>query len=130
MIELILPYPPSVNRYKNIGRIVTSKKGKIYQKRHNSPETVAFYYQVYMLSRANASKFFTDGTMRLQVTLTVRPPDNRRSDIDNRIKITLDSLERSGIIVNDYQIARLIVQRESIIEGGQLLVQISELGEK
>lgn len=129
MIELVLPYPPSVNSYKKLGRLAVSKKGKFYQRNINTPETNAFYYQVFMLSRSQSSKFIQDSTISLEVTIWVHPPDNRRSDIDNRIKVTLDSLHRAKVIPDDYQIARLIVERKNIIEHGQVVVRIKALTE-
>jgi Holliday junction resolvase RusA-like endonuclease len=124
MIELVLPYPPSINDYKKVGRIAVTKKGKFYQKRFNSPETNAFYYQVFMLTRSQASKFIQDSTISLEVTIWVHPPDNHRADIDNRIKVTLDSLQRAKVIPDDYQISRLVVERKDIIKHGQIIVRI------
>jgi len=79
MIKLILPWIPSTNHYKNIGRTVTTKSGKKYQQRFNSPATNRFYYQVYMLSRNQSSKFF--GSEKLTVEVDVYPPDARRRDL-------------------------------------------------
>lgn len=127
MITLILPYPPSVNHYKNVGQPKKTKSGKFYQPRFNSKETIAFYYQVWMLSRSQSSKFFTDATIPLEVAIDLHPPDKRRSDIDNRIKVILDSLQRANVIANDFQIARLKIERCSIVEGGQVIVRIESL---
>ncbi len=125
MIELTLPWPPSVNSYKRVGRTVTTKTGKKYQQRVNSPETMKYYYQVAMTVGRKCPKIYRDSTISLEVVLDMHPPDNRRSDIDNFIKVTLDSLQRAGIIANDYQIARLVVERKDKIEGGQIIVRIS-----
>jgi crossover junction endodeoxyribonuclease RusA len=122
MIELTLPYPPSVNHYKNVGRTVITKSGKKYQQKFNSKETVAFYYQIYMLSRSQSSKFIRDWP--ISVEIDVYPPDKRKRDLDNILKVLLDSMARAGVYHDDVQIARLVIQRCDIIKQGQIIVRI------
>jgi len=127
-IILTLPYPPSINHSKKVGRLRTTKAGKLYQQKFNSPETMRFYYEVWVKIRSlNASerlRFVHDATISLEVAIDIYPPDDRRRDIDNGIKIILDSLQRGGLIANDYQIARLVVQRMSKIEHGQIILRV------
>ena len=123
-IEITLPYPPSVNSYKRIGRTITTKRGKILQTRVNSPETLAFYIETINESRRKGLKSFADATISLEVSIDIHPPNNRRSDIDNRVKVTLDALQHAKLIPDDYQIARLLVTRRSIIPQGQIIVRI------
>ena len=40
-------------------------------------------------------------------SLIARPPDNRRRDLDNIVKVVLDSIQASGIIKDDSQIKAL-----------------------
>ena len=131
MIELILPFPPSVNHYKKIGRTVVTKKGKSYQARINSPETKLFYYEVWLkirsLSAAKRMEMAPHSTIVLQVCIDLHPPDKRRRDVDNNIKIILDSLVRGGLIEDDSQIHRLVVEKKGIIPQGQTIVRIEEL---
>lgn len=51
----------------------------------------------------------------LQVWLEAYPPDKRRRDIDNLLKAVFDSLQKSGIILDDSQIksvhARMLEKR-------------------
>ena len=47
MIELTLPYPPSVNHYKTVGRLTRTKTSKVYQQRINSSETHSYYHAVW-----------------------------------------------------------------------------------
>jgi crossover junction endodeoxyribonuclease RusA len=123
-IEITLPYPPSVNHYKTIGKIVRTKKGKIYQQRINSEDTKRFYYEVWCKIRSKNAIGAFSATISLEVTIDLHPPDKRRRDIDNGIKIILDSLQRGGLISDDNQICRLLVTRMSIIKHGQIIVRI------
>jgi crossover junction endodeoxyribonuclease RusA len=127
MIEcsLILPYPPSVNHYKKVGQIVRTKKGKLYQKRYNSPETQAYYYQVWMLVRQERLKSFAGATISMQIE--VCPPDKRKRDLDGILKVLLDSLQHAGLYDCDSQIARLLVIRKDIIKYGQLIVKVKDI---
>ena len=130
MIELILPYPPSVNHYKTLGALRVTKQGGYYQPRINSDETKRFYFEVWhMIQQKKAKeglKIIDDATIELEAVLWVHPPDKRRSDIDNRIKLVLDSLQRADVFINDYQISRLVVERKDIIKGGQIICRISQ----
>lgn len=128
-ITLTLPYPPSVNNYKKLGRLVKTKSGKTYQQRLNSEETKTFYYQVYMLSKMQVpsewGKFASSGTISYDLRVTVSPPDKKRRDIDNILKVLLDSLVRAHIINDDSQIHRLYVEKLDTMDG-QVTVIIGE----
>lgn len=125
-ITLALPWPPSVNNYKRVGRLVKTKNGKTLQYRVNSDETKLFYWKVLQIHRRECSKSFSDGTIYLKVYIDLHPPNKRRSDGDNRVKLIFDSLQRAGIIVNDYQIACHTVTRKHIIPGGKVIVRIKQ----
>lgn len=121
MIELELPWPPSVNHYKIMGR-------------YNTPATKTFYADVWVkVCQENATKAVKScfkSTIDLEVILTLHPPDKRRRDIDNGIKLILDSLQRSGLIADDYQISRLTVERRGIVKQGKVIVRIKEYAHK
>jgi crossover junction endodeoxyribonuclease RusA len=131
MIELELPWPPSVNNYKRVGKTLITTSGKTYQQRYNSPETKRFYYEVWVKIRSwiaqNRTETPLPATIALDLTIGLHPPDKRRRDIDNNIKIILDSLVRGGLLVDDVQIARLLIERREIISQGKVIVTIREL---
>jgi hypothetical protein len=79
MIELILPYAPSVNNYKRIGRLRTLKSGAVYQTRVNTEATTRFYWKVWIITRARQLKSLGDALIDLEVD--VYAPDNRRRDL-------------------------------------------------
>ncbi len=129
MIELTLPYPPSVNSYKSVGRLRTTKTGKLYQPKYNSVETNRFYYEVWMLIQQKKAKeglkSFDSSTISVEMDVWV--PDARKRDIDNVVKPTLDSLQRAGMFDDDYQIALLTIKRCPIISNGQIIVRIKPI---
>ena len=43
---VVTPWPPSVNHYKKVGQLITTKKGKTFQTRVNTQATKTFYYEV------------------------------------------------------------------------------------
>lgn len=126
-VKLVLPYPPSVNHYKHIGRTITTKNGKTLQYRVNSNDTKVFYWEVAREIRLQTSVYFRDATISLEVGIDLHPPNKRLTDIDNRIKPILDGLQRGGLIVNDNQICRLVVRKCNIVANGKVIVTIKPM---
>jgi Holliday junction resolvase RusA-like endonuclease len=130
MIELTLPWPPSVNNYKKVGAVIRTKNDKIYQKRVNTNETKTFYWNVYQAIKKimppEGFEFFHSETIALDVYIRLHPPYNRRYDVDNRLKVLLDSLTRCRVWADDSQIHRLLVEKCEMIENGQVIVKIQE----
>jgi len=129
ILELKLPFPPSLNHFKKIGGIVKTKTGKLYQQRINTNETKSFYFYVYRQAKLvmppgwaefSANAFFF-------VKVYLYPPDNRKRDIDNSLKVLFDSLVKAQIISDDSKIHRLYVEKCHTIEQGQVIVRIQEL---
>lgn len=123
MFELTIPLPPSVNSYKRVGRTVTTKTGRKLQYRVNTDETKQFYCDVVNLVRVKGLKFAFLDEISLEVQLDIYPTSNR-SDIDNFIKPTCDSLQHAKVFHNDRQISRLVVEKKAIINPGQIIVRI------
>lgn len=115
MIELTLPFPPTVNTYyRNVqGKTLISAKGREYRK--------AVADQV--LIQRGAKHY--EG--RLAVEIIAHVPDKRRRDLDNLLKSTFDSLTHAGVWVDDSQIDKLTVSRGPI--GGLLKIRITEMQE-
>lgn len=90
MTSIVLPYPPSVNRYwrQFRGRAILSAEARAYHAR--------------CLSIVRAVG--TPGP--IQVHLIAYPPDKRRRDLDNILKAINDALVRCGLIDDDSMIRR------------------------
>lgn len=131
ILELNLPWPPSVNHYKKVGRIVKTKTGKLYQQRVNTNDTKKFYFDVYMLFKQMMpqewAKLAQDETISFDLRVCLYPPNSSRYDIDNQLKVLLDSLTRAKVIKDDSQITRLYVQKCHIIEHGKVVVRLEDI---
>ena len=69
------------------------------------------------------------GNLPISLQIWVYPPDRRKRDISNIIKIIEDSLQDAGVYDDDFQIQLLVVQRGKIIKGGKVTVLIDEFNE-
>lgn len=120
MTEIVLPYPPSANRYwrhpnkgRLAGRHLISREGRAY--RSHVGWVTSFQAPI---------------AGRVHLTLTVCAPDRRRRDLDNVLKASLDALTHAGAWHDDSQIDRMVVTRGALVESGSLIVEIHELGDE
>lgn len=99
MINITLPWPPSINHYyirTNKGVIINAK-GCEYRKH--------VYYACLKFQ-----KFFAKED-RLSLSIIAHPPDKRRRDLDNLIKVVQDSLQHAKVFPDDSQIDELLIRR-------------------
>lgn len=115
MIEIILPFPPSVNTYWRYGRLANGRRMHMISKKGR-----VFAGEVAGLVSTPPL------TCRLAVQITLCPPDKRKRDIDNYLKATLDALTKAGAWEDDEQIDWLSVKRGAVVKGGKAVVQIAE----
>lgn len=117
MIEMTLPWPPSVNTYWRMfqNRMIISKPGRDYRK--------AVAEQVMLQARGKST------TGKVKVTIEAWRPDNRKRDLDNLLKAVLDSLGHAGVYVDDSLIVDLRIYWATDI-GGMLKVKVEEINEQ
>ena len=115
MLEVELPYPPSINHYwRRVGpKTLISREGRQFRAR-----------VVAILAAMDLKPL----TGELVVEVDVSPPDQRRRDIDNTQKALLDALQHGGAYRDDSQIVRLVITRCEPVEGGKTVVRIQEAG--
>ena len=124
MIELTLPWAPSVNDYwrhvfrgKNAGRVYISEGGKAYREAVRG---------IYLENKRHLR--VPDGILRVEILAFV--PDRRRRDLDNQLKAIFDSLTYSGLweddsLVDDYRIRRARKPDGSLIIAGMHRITIT-----
>lgn len=116
MINVRLPWPPTVNTYygnaKN-GRKYLTKRGRSYK-----VDAVA------LLEEQGAPKGVE---YRLTVLIDAYPPDRRKRDIDNILKPLLDCMTDYGLWVDDEQIDDLRVRRQEPEKPGYVRVMVGEI---
>jgi Holliday junction resolvase RusA-like endonuclease len=113
MLELALPYPPSVNHYwRRVGaRTLISRGGRAFR------EAVCAILAAHGIEPLVGS---------LDVEVTIHPPDKRRRDVDNVQKALLDALQHGGAYGDDSQIVRLAIEKGEPIDGGKTFVRIQK----
>jgi len=111
MIELELPYPPTINHYYGMsGKFKYIKpKGKAFRREVAS---------VCILKNVQP----IEGPVEIKIA--IYPPDRRKRDIDNVLKALLDALEKGGAYRNDSQITKLVIEKLEVQKGGTCLVRI------
>jgi len=116
VIELTLPWPPTVNTYWRMwrNRMVISDGGRKYRK--------AVWEQVIQQALGKRVR------NRAVVTIQAFRPDNRRRDLDNLLKAVLDALTAAEVWDDDSQITDLRIYWGPDI-GGYLKVSIVDTGE-
>lgn len=114
MLELDLPFPPSVNHYwRHVGaRTLISRGGRAFRTAVCA-----------LLAARNVQPL--DGPLAVQIE--VFPPDRRRRDLDNCLKSLLDALQHGGAYGDDSQIVRLTIEKGDPLDGGKTLVQIRKV---
>jgi len=114
MITLKLPYPPSVNNYwlASGHRRYISKRGKEFK------DHVAWYCKEHKVS--------SFGGVDVEVHIVIHPRSKILMDIDNCAKAILDSVEGAGIVFDDKQVVRLVIERGILVKGGGCTVTIKK----
>ena len=114
-IQLLLPWPPSINHYwlaRGNTRFI-SKAGKQFR-------------QAVAEECAQQGVVALEG--RLAVYVALFPPDRRARDIDNVAKALLDACEHAGCYASDNQIDELQIIRQGVQKGGHCTVLILPIG--
>ena len=99
MTDLVLPWPPSVNRYwRSVnGRVLIAAAGRKYR---TDVELIVLL-----------AKLVRFGAEPVVVRIQAWFPDARRRDIDNVLKAPLDALTHAGLWDDDSQIVALSIER-------------------
>ena len=123
MLEITLPFPPSINSYWK--HKVTGRLARVYI----SQEAVNFRARVIEITRFIGLHNKTLGT-RLKVKIELFAPNNRSYDIDNRVKAVFDALTHANVWLDDELVDELTVKRGAVDKNnGHCIVIIEEIAE-
>ena len=111
MIDLKLPYPPSANRYWR------SYKGRVIV---SAP---AMEYRRVVASMVSKDAVF-NATDRVTALLATYPPDRRKRDLDNVLKVIFDALEKAGVYPDDNQIETIFAIRQQVSKPGYVMLRL------
>ena len=114
IVALHLSEPPSANRYwRHVGpRVLLSREAKAYRLAVRAE---------YVRTLGTLRVAFPDGPLAVALTWH---RSRKSGDLDNRIKITLDSL-RGTAYMDDAQIVRINAERKESPRNGYLLVTVT-----
>lgn len=115
MMQLTLPFPPSVNGYwrSTSKGVLISARGRIFR----SNALAAIYQQL----RSRPPALLTE----LDVHLVLFPPTKAKRDLDNFQKALFDGLTHAGIWKDDSQVKRMLVEWGPVTKGGKAEINIS-----
>jgi len=113
-IQLILPWPPSVNHYW----------GQFGKRRFIGKRGLAFREAVVQACHEGSVQPLEG---RLAVHVALFPPDLRKRDIDNVLKSLLDACEHAGCYESDSQIDELHIIRQEKRQGGACSILVLTL---
>jgi len=112
IVQLILPWPPSINTYWGFHghrRFLTQK---------------ALEFKKHAVLAVQGQKL---GQSRLSVTIIAHAPDKRVRDLDNILKPTLDALVQAGLFDDDSQVDLLTIKRGEVLKGGMAIVTVATI---
>ena len=116
-MNIRLPYPPSVNNYyRHAGGLV-----------YVTPEGKRYREEVFDILTEGNVRATLEGRLGVHIELTM--PDNRRRDLDNVLKILIDSIEYGCAFHDDSQIDDLRIVRLGVSPPGCADVTIEEIGQ-
>lgn len=111
MIELELPFPPSVNHYyRRVGRrVLISREGRKFRER-----VCALIADLGLRTMSGP----------LQVEILAYPPNGQERDYDNIEKALFDALQHARVYHKDSQVKKHSTEECTCIPGGMVIVRI------
>ena len=117
VVNLDLPYPPSVNHYygrNRNGGVRIKGAGKMFR-----------HHVAIIVKQSLRGHRIIDGP--IHISILMYPPDRRKRDIDNILKALFDALQHAGVYKDDSQIIKMNIAKEQVVKGGAINVIISTL---
>lgn len=112
MINLTLPFPPTVNHMWGFA-------GKRKYLKKEAHEFRRIVQEACVEAKAKIHG-------RIAIYIALYPPTKRKFDLDNRIKALQDALEHAGVYLDDEQIDTIICVRRDVVKDGMCKVILVE----
>ncbi len=112
-INVMLPFPPSINHYWLLNR--------------NGSRRISEAGQAFRASVQARCPGINQIAGEVAVSIQAYPPDRRRRDLDNLLKSLLDALQHARLIEDDSNVADLHIRRHEVMAGGAVIVEIRAL---
>lgn len=122
---LMLPIPPSVNHYWDYRLMRPKHGGRAMPMKYTTAKGKAYQKHIAEIALERGFRFLT--TKRLRMDVVVCFADRRTSDLDNRLKVLLDSMMRAEVFDDDGQIDDLRIRRGPLMAGGRVIVSLWEI---
>ena len=123
MIDLHLPYPPTVNHYwirtHNGSGLAIGKPGRAFRER------VAWAVFEKPIAKLGAKQWDI-------IIISVYPPDRRRRDLDKPwdiLNALLDALQHAGALEDDSQLDQILLVRKGVVAEGKVVVRLQRASE-
>jgi len=115
-MQLILPFPPSINGYWRATKtgVKISARGRVFR----SNALASIYQQL----RSRPTALLTE----LDVHLVLFPPTRAKRDLDNFQKALFDGLTHAGIWKDDSQVKRMTVEWGPVTKDGKAEITITD----
>lgn len=122
-LRLELPWPPSANHYTGYRVAGPFIKGKQFVQAYPTKAAKDFHENVQrVINRDKAAKKWAGPIMMSAWTY---PPDRRKRDTSNLLKMLEDALQRSGVFLDDYQIVEHHLYRTThVVTDGMVVVEL------
>jgi crossover junction endodeoxyribonuclease RusA len=113
ILDVLLPWPPSINHYW----------GARGRGRYLSPQARRWHKEAWAILKAQGVRCSGEVT----VYVFAHPPDRRKRDLDNLLKGLLDALVAARVLMDDYQVARIYIERQPPERQGQVRVIVEPI---
>lgn len=121
VLRLELPWPPTANHYT--GHRVAGKAPKQFVQVYLTAKAKEFHRNVQaVVFRDHAAR---DWSCPIKMSVWTYPPDRRKRDTSNLLKMLEDALEESGVYQDDYQIVEHHLYRTThVVKDGMVVVEL------
>lgn len=133
VVELVLPWPPSLNHLYT--HTYSEKHNRVFK--FPTREATRYMENVTAIVLSEGKNAGLKGDLLFEATFY--PPNARRVDLDNHLKAILDALKnrdegkagvgvRLGVYADDSQVRKMVLEMGPIVRDGKVKIRVSTMG--